>query len=581
MKAERVSLPPRRVGLEPPAGVCQTELEHVNSAPKSEQKKDTASEIGAGHVLGRYELLLPIASGGMAMVWAARLTGTRGFQKIVAVKTMLPKLCEDDQFEQMFLAEASLSSQIRHPHVVEILDLGEHDGVLYLVMEWIDGVALNQMMKAAKKQGGIPLPIAVRIMMQTCAGLHSAHELKDPKGQLVGLVHRDVSPQNILVTYDGVTKVFDFGIAKATAMGDGATVAGQIKGKVAYMAPEQVKGGAIDRRVDIFAAGIVLYALTTGKHPLRRESEAATMYNICSPEPVMAPSKIIAGYPPPLERVVMQALAKDPGKRYPTANEFLRALDQSLPASMRASTDEDVAAFVASLFGDRRRERADALQQALELADKQRESRIDLGAMAEQAGTLTPVSSVSLTGQTDTRVGMSDSSLGSGTGATMAGGIIDPGAARRRLAMGAMAAGLVVVGGLAAFAAVRGGRTQTIIVPSPSTVAAAPAAEDKKADEDKTPEPADSAEKKAKDPGETVDLNSLEVEKPEDEEEKKKNAAKWGGSSSRWRTPTKVVAAPKPPAAPAADKPKPAPAPDKPAAPKPAGTSWDKTSAGF
>jgi len=481
----------------------------------------------------------------------------------------------------MFLAEASLSSQIRHPHVVEILDLGEHDGVLYLVMEWIDGVALNQMMKAAKKQGGIPLPIAVRIMMQTCAGLHSAHELKDPKGQLVGLVHRDVSPQNILVTYDGVTKVVDFGIAKATAMGDGATVAGQIKGKVAYMAPEQVKGGAIDRRVDIFAAGIVLYALTTGKHPLRRESEAATMYNICSPEPVMAPSKIIAGYPPPLERVVMQALAKDPGKRYPTANEFLRALDQSLPASMRASTDEDVAAFVASLFGDRRRERADALQQALELADKQRESRIDLGAMAEQAGTLTPVSSVSLTGQTDTRVGMSDSSLGSGTGATMAGGIIDPGAARRRLAMGAMAAGLVVVGGLAAFAAVRGGRTQTIIVPSPSTVAAAPAAEDKKADEDKTPEPADSAEKKAKDPGETVDLNSLEVEKPEDEEEKKKNAAKWGGSSSRWRTPTKVVAAPKPPAAPAADKPKPAPAPDKPAAPKPAGTSWDKTSAGF
>jgi serine/threonine protein kinase len=578
MNSERVSLSPRRVGLEPPAGVCQTEHEHVNSAPKSEQKKDTPGEIGAGHVLGRYELLLPIASGGMAMVWAARLTGTRGFQKIVAVKTMLPKLCEDDQFEQMFLAEASLSSQIRHPHVVEIMDLGEHDGVLYLVMEWIDGVALNQLMKAAKKQGGIPLPIAVRVMMQTCAGLHSAHELKDNKGQLVGLVHRDVSPQNILVTYDGVTKVVDFGIAKATAMGDGATVAGQIKGKVAYMAPEQVKGGSIDRRVDIFAAGIVLYALTTGKHPLRRESEAATMYNICSPEPVMAPSKIIAGYPPPLERVVMQALAKDPGKRYPTANEFLRALDQALPASMRASTDEDVAAFVASLFGDRRRERADALQQALELADKQRESRIDLAAMAEQAGTLTPVSSVSLTG-TDTAVGMSDSSLGSGTGATMAGGMVDPGAARRRLAMGAMAAGLVVVGGLAAFAAFRGGNTQTIIMPSPSAAPAAQNNEAEKTDEEKQPDAADSAEKEAKDPAETVDLNSLEVEKPEDEEEKKKSAARWSG---RWKGSTKAAGAPKPPAAPAADKPKPAPATDKPAAtPKPAGTSWDKTSAGF
>ncbi|HOU91019.1 MAG TPA: serine/threonine-protein kinase, partial [Polyangiaceae bacterium] len=288
---------------------------------------NAAGDIGAGHVLGRYELLMPIASGGMAMVWAARLKGTRGFQKIVAIKTMLPKLSEDDQFEQMFLDEASLASQIRHPHVVEIMDLGEEDGILYLVMEMVDGVPLNQLMKAAKKGGGIPLPIAVRIIIQAGAGLHAAHELRDRDGKLVGLVHRDVSPQKILVTYDGVTKVVDFGIAKATAIGGGATVAGQIKGKVAYMAPEQVKGGDIDRRVDVFALGIVLYALTTGKHPLRRESEAATMYSICSPEPVVAPSKIIQGYPLPLEKVVLQALAKDPAKRFATANDLLRALD--------------------------------------------------------------------------------------------------------------------------------------------------------------------------------------------------------------------------------------------------------------
>jgi serine/threonine-protein kinase len=149
--------------------------------------------VAPGQVLGRYELLMPIAAGGMAMVWAARLKGTRGFQKVVAIKTMLPKLSDESQFEQMFLDEASLASQVRHPHVVEILDLGEQDGVLFLVMEWIDGMPLNQLMKAAKAAGGMPLPVAVRIVMQACAGLHAAHELKDAKGQLVGLVHRDVS----------------------------------------------------------------------------------------------------------------------------------------------------------------------------------------------------------------------------------------------------------------------------------------------------------------------------------------------------------------------------------------------------
>jgi serine/threonine-protein kinase len=326
--------------------------------------------IAPGHVLGRYELLMPIAAGGMAMVWAARLKGTRGFQKIVAVKTMLPKLSEDAQFEQMFLDEASLASQIRHPHVVEILDLGEQEGVLFLVMEWIDGVPLNQLMKAAKSAGGMPLPIAVRVVMQTLAGLHAAHELRDAKGQLVGLVHRDVSPQNVLVTYDGVTKVVDFGVAKATAIGEGATGQGQIKGKVGYMAPEQIEGEPIDRRADLFAVGIVLYALTTGKHPFRRESDAATMYNICSPQPVLPPSKFLPEYPAALERVLLRSLAKIPADRYQTANEMLRDLDQVLPPDQRAKTDEDVAQFVRKLVGDRLDERRGTLHNALARADE-------------------------------------------------------------------------------------------------------------------------------------------------------------------------------------------------------------------
>src|SRR5690606_31945524 len=212
----------------------------VNPVPDAATVGD--GDVQPGYVLGRYELLIPIAAGGMAQVWAARLRGARQFQKIVAVKTLLPRLSQDEQFEQMFLDEATLASRVRHPNVAEILDLGEHSGVLYLVMEWIEGVPLNQLMKGAKAVGGVPAPVATRIAMQACAGLHAAHELTDENGTLVGLVHRDVSPQNVLVTYDGVTKVVDFGVAKATALGGGATVAGQIKGKVGYMAPEQVRG---------------------------------------------------------------------------------------------------------------------------------------------------------------------------------------------------------------------------------------------------------------------------------------------------------------------------------------------------
>lgn len=328
-----------------------------------------AGDIGAGHTLGRYELLMPIASGGMAMVWAARLRGSRGFQKIVAVKTMLPKLSEDPQFERMFLDEASLASQVRHPHVVEIMDLGEQDGVLFLVMEWIEGVPLSSLIKAARATGGIPLPVAVRIAMHACAGLHAAHELRDAAGDLVGLVHRDVSPQNLLVTYDGVTKVVDFGVAKAMGSGGFNTQGGQIKGKLAYMAPEQIQGESIDRRADVFALGIVLYAMTTGKHPFRKESDAATLYRICSPDPAVSPRKVSPSYPLPLERVVMQALAKNPARRYKSANELLVALDQALPASMRVSSDEPVAEWVRNLMGKVRDEQKTRLSDALERAD--------------------------------------------------------------------------------------------------------------------------------------------------------------------------------------------------------------------
>jgi len=332
-------------------------------------------DVSPGQVLGRYELLMPVARGGMASVWAARLKGTRGFQKLVAIKTMLPGLVDDPSFERMFLDEASLASQVRHPHVIEIMDLGEQDRILYLVMEWVSGEALSIIMKYAATRGGIPLPIAVHIATQTCRGLHAAHELREGDGVLVGLVHRDVSPQNVLVTYDGVVKVVDFGVAKATARLDTQTEAGQLKGKIAYMSPEQLRGEKIDRRTDVFAMGILLYMMTTGKHPFRGDDQAQTIARISSDEPAILPSVLVPGYPPGLEACVMQALAKDSAKRYPSANDMLLGLTRALPSAMRESTDEEVSEFIRRLLPDRLERQKQAIKQALEQADRREMSR--------------------------------------------------------------------------------------------------------------------------------------------------------------------------------------------------------------
>lgn len=332
-------------------------------------------DVSPGQVLGRYELLMPVARGGMASVWAARLKGTRGFQKLVAIKTMLPGLVDDPSFERMFLDEASLASQVRHPHVIEIMDLGEQDRILYLVMEWVSGEALSIIMKYAATRGGIPLPIAVHIATQTCRGLHAAHELRDADGVLVGLVHRDVSPQNVLVTYDGVVKVVDFGVAKATARLDTQTEAGQLKGKIAYMSPEQLRGEKIDRRTDVFAMGILLYMMTTGKHPFRGDDQAQTIARISSEEPAILPSTLVPGYPAGLEACVMQALAKDSAKRYPSANDMLLGLTRALPSAMRESTDEEVSEFIRRLLPDRLERQKQAIKQALEQADRREMSR--------------------------------------------------------------------------------------------------------------------------------------------------------------------------------------------------------------
>ncbi|WP_437948194.1 serine/threonine-protein kinase [Sorangium sp. So ce296] len=324
-----------------------------------------------GKELGHYELLLPIAQGGMATVWAARRKGHRGFQKTVAIKTMLPSLSEDAQFESMFLEEARLASGIHHPNVAEILDLGEQGDVLYIVMEWVDGEALSVIARAANKSGvAIPLRIALRVLSRACLGLHAAHELRDPQNddQLLGLVHRDVSPQNILVTYDGHVKLVDFGVAKATNRSGNDTTAGQIKGKVPYMSPEQARGERIDRRTDIFAMGIVLYKLTTGDHPFTAENDLLTLQHITS-RPALSPRLKNPDFPADLEHVLMTCLQKDPDKRYQTMLELEGALEAVL-AKEPTVTDHDVGAFVRGLLGERNQRRRAALRDTVRTLDE-------------------------------------------------------------------------------------------------------------------------------------------------------------------------------------------------------------------
>ena len=362
-------------------------------------------ELTAGSSLGRYELLLPIAKGGMAQVWAARLRGTRGFQKLVAVKTILAGAIDNTRLEQMFLEEAQLASQIHHPNVVGTLELGEHEDLLYLVMEWVDGESLAYVLTQALEQGGLPMPVAVNLIGQACQGLHAAHELRDDSGNPLGVVHRDVSPQNILVTFTGTAKLVDFGIAKATGRAGTMTQAGEIKGKFAYMAPEQVRGEQIDRRADLFALGILAYLLTTGKHPFRGDHPAQTIRAIVSEKPPLAPSVMNPDYPAALEGVIMRALEKDPARRFASGNEMLAALEAAMPEALEATYQAEVTAYLRTLLGTRESERHAAIRKAQELADRKRALHVP------SSGTLRAISLDSIPDSTTPAKSLADAAL--------------------------------------------------------------------------------------------------------------------------------------------------------------------------
>jgi eukaryotic-like serine/threonine-protein kinase len=330
----------------------------------SSDRRSAAVALGPTNVpptLGEYNLLTKLASGGMATVYVARKSGVAGFERLVAIKCCHPHLRDDEEFVNMFLDEARLAASIRHPNVVATLDVSDGD-YLYLVMEYIEGCSLGNLVRHAAKSGVmVPPAIAVRVMIDTLLGLHAAHELKDSDGKPIGLVHRDVSPQNILIGVDGVSRITDFGIAFASARST-VTQEGRIKGKFSYLSPEQARSQPVTRRMDVFSAGTVLWESLTGRPLFRRTDDAATISAVLTGT-VQPPSKINRGLPPGLDAVVMKALQRNPDSRFQTAAEFAEALER-LPIEGMAS--RAVGAYVQKTFEAGLTERRELIRQAPE-----------------------------------------------------------------------------------------------------------------------------------------------------------------------------------------------------------------------
>lgn len=316
----------------------------------------TQSSNPVHEVIGKYRLIGMMNAGGMAELFLALQAGLEGFTKVVALKRVLPHLATSQSFIDMFLDEARLAARLDHANIVRIYDFGEANGRYYLAMEYLPGEDVARVSSQARKTGQrIPVDIAAAIISSAAAGLHFAHELTGEDGRPLGLVHRDATPSNIIMTYYGAVKMVDFGVAKTEANVH-QTQAGQVKGKMSYLAPEQVQSDSIDRRADVFCLGIVLWELLTGRKLFSRDNAVASVHAVLNEEPP-APSQLRPDVPPELDAIVLKALAKKREERFQTAGEFEDALDSYFALRSGRPTAKHLASFLEGLFG---KERADA-----------------------------------------------------------------------------------------------------------------------------------------------------------------------------------------------------------------------------
>ena len=318
----------------------------------------------AGELVNRYTLLAKIATGGMAEIWLARQAGPRGFEKVVVIKRIVETYSHDPDFVEMFLDEARIAAQLNHPNIVQIYDLGQHHGAWYIAMEYLPGENLAAIVRAASRHGfPIDYQIAARIISSVCEGLFHAHTKRSANGQPLGIVHRDVSPQNVIVTYDGQVKVVDFGIARA-ANRSSVTAGGQIKGKFAYMAPEQGAGRVVDARGDLFSLGVIFYEMVTRQRLFHSDDQFQTLSAVISSAPVEPANVRDPKVPAGLSEVIARALEKSPERRYPNARAFQAAIESWLQSEGASPGPAELSALMGTLFTDRMTSRARLIEQA-------------------------------------------------------------------------------------------------------------------------------------------------------------------------------------------------------------------------
>jgi serine/threonine protein kinase len=329
----------------------------------------------AGERLDRFELVAELASGGMATVYLARLGGVAGFQRFVAIKRLHPHLARESEFVDMFLDEARLAARIHHPNVVPIVEIGESQQGYYLVMEYIEGDTAARLLARSTQAGHkLPAPIGLRIVLDALTGLHAAHELRDDERRPLQLVHRDVSPQNILVGVDGVTRITDFGVARA-ATRLSTTRSGQLKGKLAYMAPEQARGGEIDRRADIFAMGAVMWEMLAAKRLFKGEGEAETLNRVLF-EPIPSLRAFEPSTPPAIEQICMCALSREVTRRFATAADMADALEKTARSLQCLASARDVATYVDAIIGQEISQQREAVRAWLARSEPSRNDRV-------------------------------------------------------------------------------------------------------------------------------------------------------------------------------------------------------------
>ncbi len=318
---------------------------------------------------GKYTLLRKLAAGGMAEIFLALHRSMAGFEKLVVIKRILPAMNQDKAFIDMLLHEARIAATLSHPNIVQIFDVGQVDGTYYIAMEHIHGEDIRSIVRGMRRKGvtEFPLEHALAIGLGVSAGLAYAHDKRDLEGRPIGIVHRDISPQNVVITFTGDVKIVDFGIAKSEKVEE-EHKDGQLKGKVPYMSPEQAAGKELDARSDIFAVGVVLFELTTGKRLFKGNSELETLRLILESD-YPSPAQIRPDYPPQLERIVMRALAKRREDRYQTAREMQADLEAFVREERIAVSTVSLTHWMQMLFEEKLAQQNEALQDIKQLAD--------------------------------------------------------------------------------------------------------------------------------------------------------------------------------------------------------------------